>query len=345
MDPPPRGPPETRKWTGGTMAETTRHTDSVIPPEVTELIERSQTIRGWIEKLGEHEGETSRAVYEKVLADYRERLERVTADLRTHRADLVETLERHRAEVDALRADREDQAARLEEARLRHAVGEYDDEVWDERREGIDSKLAELDDGLTEEAATVEELEGILEAIPGDGETPSSSAIPWSAARAAVGEAKPAPGGAEPAEPVVEPATAERKKERAAATRPDPPAPAARPAPAATDEEDDRAGEEDAESGVTAAIEEGEEEEHEEVEVARAAAEDDAAHEDEPAVAAKRVADAPAGGSDAADDGSDDQSYLDELEFLESLSLDEADRFDAVSAMLEEDEGGKPASE
>ena len=33
----------------------------------------------------------------------------------------------------------------------------------------------------------------------------------------------------------------------------------------------------------------------------------------------------------------EDADFLDELEFLESLSLDEAERFDAVSAMLEED--------
>jgi len=30
--------------------------------------------------------------------------------------------------------------------------------------------------------------------------------------------------------------------------------------------------------------------------------------------------------------------FMDELEFLESLSLDDADNFDAVSAMLDEDE-------
>ncbi|MCL7972805.1 MAG: hypothetical protein M8866_12070, partial [marine benthic group bacterium] len=32
--------------------------------------------------------------------------------------------------------------------------------------------------------------------------------------------------------------------------------------------------------------------------------------------------------------------FMDELEFLESLSLDDADSFDAVSAMLDEDESG-----
>ena len=34
----------------------------------------------------------------------------------------------------------------------------------------------------------------------------------------------------------------------------------------------------------------------------------------------------------------DVNEFMDELEFLESLSLDDADSFDAVSAMLDEDE-------
>ena len=38
-------------------------------------------------------------------------------------------------------------------------------------------------------------------------------------------------------------------------------------------------------------------------------------------------------------DEADSGDFMDELEFLESLSLDDADNFDAVSAMLDEDEG------
>jgi len=54
------------------------------------------------------------------------------------------------------------------------------------------------------------------------------------------------------------------------------------------------------------------------------------------AVAAEETAPAP---EDVAGD------YLDELEFLESLSLEEAERFDAVSAMLDEDESGNGKKE
>lgn len=286
------------------MAEKRRRSDSVIPPEVDELIERSQTIRGWVDKLREHEGETSRAVYEKVLADYRERLESVTADLRTHRADLVETLERRRAEVETLRADREDHAARLEEARLRHSVGEFDDGEWDERREEIESTLSRLDDRLTEESATVEELEGIIEAIPAEGEEPTEAPAPWPAAEEG-GEARGSREGVS----------------------------GARVADGADGDEGAEPGEELEEAEAVGAVGEREEPSPD-AEATEEGAEAAAAAEAEKGARPRAV------GAD-----SEDRSYVDELEFLESLSLEEADRFDAVSAMLEEDEGGKSASE
>lgn len=305
------------------MAETRQGTDSVIPPEVEELIERSQTIRGWIDRLREHEGETSPAVYEKVLADYRERLEGVTTDLRTHRTDLVETLERHRAEVEALRGDREDHAARLEEARLRHAVGEFDDDEWEDRREGIEATLSDLDERLTSEGATVDELEGILAAIPGEGEATPEEAGPWTARAGAAPESAGE-------EAVEEPAAAAAPKGGAGvAAGPDADDEAgAGPAEAAAAEK-----EAEEKAGATAELEEAELEEAE--------LEEESAAEGEEEEASTAAAEEPR----AAASGAEGESYLDELEFLESLSLDEADRFDAVSAMLDEDEGGERASE
>lgn len=75
------------------------------------------------------------------------------------------------------------------------------------------------------------------------------------------------------------------------------------------------------------------------------AAEDAPAEKSEEAAAAARKArpqDETAKGSGETE--GDDGEYLDELEFLESLSLEESDRFDAVSAMLDEEEGGEGSS-
>lgn len=278
---------------GRTMADKT--TDSVIPAEVSGLIDESQQIQGWIARLADFEKETSPAVYEKVLTDYQSRLTGVTGKLAAHRVDLAGSLERHRADVESLRSERDEHAADLEEAKLRHAVGEIADSDWESRRSSIDGKLESLDDRISAHDATVAELESIISAIPAEGEEGAAKVPSWmsGAGKEAV-ESEPAEE-AEPsgeAEADDEPAAVEDEDEIAVAVAEDEPG-------------DDEAGRPSEDQGAAGAAREAEEGE------------------------------APA----------DEDEYLDELEFLESLSLDESDRFDAVSAMLEEDEGGKRASE
>ncbi len=279
------------------MADKT--TDSVIPAEVSGLIDESQRIQGWIARLAEFEKETSPAVYEKVLTDYQSRLSGVTGKLAAHRVDLVGTLERNRADVESLRGERSEHAADLEEAKLRHAVGELADSDWEKRRSSIDGKLTSLDDRISARDATVTELESIISAIPAEGEEGAAKIPAWMSG--------------------VEKET-EREPEADEAT--------AEAGPASEDEEADSEADEE-EIAVALAEEEPDDEE-----VARA-------------VEGHGAGGAPEAEEAAASDEApaDEDEYLDELEFLESLSLEESDRFDAVSAMLEEDEGGKRASE
>ncbi|MDX1579201.1 MAG: hypothetical protein R3266_11990, partial [Gemmatimonadota bacterium] len=146
------------------MADT-RSTDSVIPHEVRDLIQESQKIQGWIEGLADHADEARPEVYRKVLSDYEQRLAGVNEALAKHRAELVDTLEKRKAELAGLRTDRDEQAAELEEARLRHAVGEYDDAEWEERRDRVQQALDDVDELLTGEEETVAELDEIIASI------------------------------------------------------------------------------------------------------------------------------------------------------------------------------------
>ncbi len=283
------------------MADTKQSTDPVIPVEVTELIDESQTIQGWIDKLAELQDETTPAVYEKVHTDYRVRLGAVTSRLSEHRADLSRALEERRTGAEALRTERDDRAAELEEAKLRFSVGEYSSEDWDEQRGSIESQLHSLKDRLTTEDQGLEELETILAIIP-DGEAPAEAPeTPVSGWQAQLEADEPPVDEAEAgASPVVE-------------------------------AEPDTA---DAELEITEA--------EPEVDEGPAAESDTAEEPSEETTAADSPTDESPGDGGA---DSEDGEYLDELEFLESLSLAESDRFDAVSAMLEEEEGGKGGSE
>ena len=81
---------------------------------------------------------------------------------------------------------------------------------------------------------------------------------------------------------------------------------------------------------MTRPLDESETEVEDAVEDVAAAEPADTAEAEEPA-AAESEAEAPL------DQGEPEEEFMDELEFLESLSLDDAENFDAVSAMLDED--------
>jgi chromosome segregation ATPase len=291
---------------GGMMADTKRSTDPVVPAEVTELIDESQKIQGWIDKLAELQDETTPAVYEKVHTDYKVRLGAVTSRLSEHRSDLNRALDERRPGAEALRAELDERAAELEEAKLRFAVGEYVSEEWDEQRGSIEGQLESLKDRLSTEDAGLEELETVLGSIPdGDGDLSAEEL----ATVAAGWQAK-------------------LQTEDVAASEEE-----TEPPPAAEEPEVVDAELEAAEAELEAAEAELDEAELDEAEPEAV----------EPSVAESGVAEESPreGGSAKSEDG----EYLDELEFLESLSLAESDRFDAVSAMLEEEEGGKGSSE
>lgn len=286
------------------MSKPSDSAGSVVPAEVRELIEESRTIQGWMDRLSSHAGDARPEVFERVQSDYQARLDGVTGKLARHRTDLVGRLDARRSEVESLRSDRDSHQAELEEARLRHAVGEFSDSRWEDRRSSIEESLGELDALLEVEEGAVSELSGIIDNI-GEGGTPATGV-------AAMAEAEIVVEGLE-----VDLESAIDAEE--------------------TEVEEEPDIEEEPEAEVEAVAEAGPEEPESELEEEASEPEEEA---EEPAVAsAERPAATPP--VDAGDDDADEEpggEYLDELEFLESLSLDEADRFDAVSAMLDEEE-------
>lgn len=303
----------------------------MVPEEVIRLLDERSQVQGWLERLGELEDEATPEVFARVESDYRGRLEEVNGRLSSHRADLEESLTAQRDRVSDLQAERDERAAELEEAKLRFSVGEYDDEKWDRRREAAEGAIEGLDGRLEDARAAMGELEGVLAALPGGG-----AAEAWRSSAADAGRGASA-----------EPQEAEPQEAR--------PIEAEEVAAAGTEAEEGPVAQAD---GFVAESESSETEEtpagrsqswlHElEEPPAEAAAGTDvgsaeAAREtDQPESRTsppdEAQADAPDRSATAEAPASDDD-FLDELEFLESLSLEDSKRFDAVSAMLEGEE-------
>lgn len=238
--------------------------EHVIPDEIRQLLERRSTFQEWLHRLDELGADFRPTVADKVRADYATRLSGVEGELQGHREALESTLGKRRAAASDVEAKHDARSAELEESRLRHTVGEFDDAAWEKQRGEHQAVLDKLDAELSEHRAAVDMLEVVLGELNAP---PRKSPSPVAA------EEEPAPAAEEE------------------------PAPVAEEEPAPVTEA----------SAEETAMEEG-------------APSEDADPEAEPA--------------------RDPSEFADELEFLESLSLDDASNFDAVSAMLDEAEEG-----
>lgn len=173
-----------------TMTDQTR--TSVVPEEIASLLERRTTLRGWLAEVEDRREEVREDVFRRVRDDYRERLEGVEANLATHRSDLAASLDDREAVVAELEEEREVRAADLEEVELRHAVGEYDEDAWRDRKAEHEDVLSELEGRLESERAATEQLREVLDELEDLGSEPATVSEPATASGPA-----PAAGSAE----------------------------------------------------------------------------------------------------------------------------------------------------
>lgn len=290
----------------------------VIPEAIRELLEQRGTYQGWLTRLDELGDEFRPEVAEKVRGDYAGRLATVETALEGHRTELETALADRTAAVEKVAGEHDARSAELEETQLRHVVGEFDDDEWERRRAEHQVGIDELEAELITQRSAVESLQTVLNELTGaaavvaaseqvDLEPPVPAELTvvedeWLEAEEvaeATDDAEDTAWMTQPFEEVVEePVEAEADLEAEAEAEP----------PVEVESEAD----EDDESEVDEVVE---------LEVEALEAEVEEVAEAEPVL-----------------DEAEPDEFMDELEFLESLSLDDADNFDAVSAMLDEDE-------
>lgn len=164
--------------------------DDALAPEVRELLDQRASLQKWLIGLEAQRGVTSERILQRVRADYEGRLAATNDALASHvtgiRAEMERAAERgaeaerlHDAAVDA-----------LEEARLRHAIGELPGDGWPDREQRLmddvrSAKIAE-DTSRTE----VDRLHELLATLTGDAGA-SDSAAPIEKMEDAAVEAPP----------------------------------------------------------------------------------------------------------------------------------------------------------
>ncbi len=312
----------------------------VIPSEITQLLEHRATLGNWLAKLEELSGTVRPEVYDRVRGDYEERLRGQEKELTAHRSEMETALEEHKTRVTVLESDRDERAAELEEAQLRFAVGEFKEAEFRKHKSAHEERLTALDAELKSDQDALAKLEDVVGVLSSLGAGAAGSAV-------RAGAAKP-----EPAEGV-EGAVERTKSAAAAAAVAVADARAAEAAEGVTLESEVAVAEQE-EAAVPGGAEarwreaaKGAKPEEAEAAVTEETAEPPA--EETPAeaeAAAEAVADDSAESivespADAAAQA-DGEDYLDDLEFLESISMDDIDRLDIV---LSEDEPSAKGNE
>jgi hypothetical protein len=182
-------------------------TDQNPGATVHDLIRLREQLTSWIARLDEVGGQANTRAAERIRADYVGRLQRVNEDLASHRGEIEADLERFRATLAEAEQQRLAAADEMDEASLRHLIGELDERAWEEARPALEERVRGAEDavsGAREEVMRLETLAADIES--------AQAAVRATAADEAAEAPSPAdfaPAESEPAEPEPAPAAAD----------------------------------------------------------------------------------------------------------------------------------------
>ncbi len=140
--------------------ETGKSTESI-----ESLLEERQKVLQWLDRLNMADSETPPDVRDRVRSDYEGRLEKVAEELTSYTEDLQGTLARHQANHAELSGKEKESDARMAEAKLRHAVGEFPESRWNALHSEILGELVKIREELKTAEDEINRLEEVLSLI------------------------------------------------------------------------------------------------------------------------------------------------------------------------------------
>jgi hypothetical protein len=112
--------------------------------EIESLMQERQKYEKWIASLGERRSITPTHVFQRVLADYQDRMRTVSADLAGRATEVEGSMHFLRDRLTQVQQEEETTADERSEAELRAAVGEYSPDKWEEIRRIADENISRL---------------------------------------------------------------------------------------------------------------------------------------------------------------------------------------------------------
>lgn len=171
-------------------------------PDLKTLLAERQTVTQWLARLSQADDGASDVVRSKVQADYETRLAAVSKQLEGFADELRAALSKETVKQASLSKKGESADTRLGEAKLRHAVGEYDDDRWNKIRSEIQGELENAQEQLKVVGVEVARLKDVLSSID---KTPEDD-------RVSLAELEPDSPGDEGELEIIQPGDATKKK-------------------------------------------------------------------------------------------------------------------------------------
>jgi hypothetical protein len=148
---------------------------------VGDLLGQRSRILSWLDNLESVGSEANKRVVERVRSDYTQRLEGILDELGKHLEAIRSDLARRADELTAATRRFDEATEELEEARLRHMIGEISDEEWRERQPDLTDAVTEAEADREDAAAEVQRLDDLLRQIQADGEAAAAPKVSASA--------------------------------------------------------------------------------------------------------------------------------------------------------------------
>lgn len=129
------------------------------------LLDDRLKVMQWLDKLNAAPDDIPADVRSRVRADYQTRLDGVANELQTYTSELQSNLLKQQHGRDALSEKEKAADARLAEAKLRHAVGEFGEDQWTKLNGEISTELATVRGQISHADGEIRRLEEVLDLI------------------------------------------------------------------------------------------------------------------------------------------------------------------------------------
>lgn len=132
---------------------------------IQSLLDERLKVMQWLDKLNSAPDDVPADVRNRVRSDYQTRLDGVANELQTYTSELQSNLLKLQHGRDALSEKEKAADARLAEAKLRHAVGEFGEDQWGKLSGDIKTELSSVRSQIGKADGEISRLEEVLALI------------------------------------------------------------------------------------------------------------------------------------------------------------------------------------